>query len=50
LKVSVIPRLQVLIIRGMTVFMPGGVTFTIERACSGADFLAVGLAVAALHG
>lgn len=38
------------IIRGMTVSMPGGVTFTIERACSGADFLAVGLAVAALHG
>lgn len=37
-------------ISGMTVSMPGGVTFTIERACSGADFLAVGLAVAVLHG
>jgi EpsI family protein len=39
-----------LTISGMTISMPGGVTFTIERACSGADFLAVGLALAALHG
>jgi len=39
-----------LTISGVTVSMPGGVTFTIERACSGADFLAVGLALAALHG
>ena len=39
-----------LTISGTAVSMPGGVRFTIERACSGADFLAVGLAVAALHG
>lgn len=38
------------VISGMTASFPGGETFTIERACSGADFLAVGLAVAALHG
>lgn len=35
---------------GTTAYLPGGVTFTIERACSGADFLAIGLAIAALHG
>lgn len=39
-----------LTISGMNISMPGGVTFTIERACSGADFLAVGLALAAFHG
>lgn len=39
-----------LTVSGMSISMPGDVTFTIERACSGADFLAVGLAVAALHG
>ncbi|HEY2036584.1 MAG TPA: EpsI family protein [Steroidobacteraceae bacterium] len=38
------------VISGMTAYLPGGATFTIERACSGADFLAVGLAVAMLHG
>jgi EpsI family protein len=37
-------------ISGMTASLPGGVTFVIERACSGADFLAVGLAIATLHG
>lgn len=35
---------------GTTAYLPGGITFSIERACSGVDFLTVGLAVAALHG
>lgn len=38
------------VVSGMTAHLPGGATFTIERACSGADFLTVGLAIAALHG
>ena len=35
---------------GTTVLLPGGMSFAIERACSGVDFLTVGLAVATLHG
>lgn len=35
---------------GTTAYLPAGVTFTIETACSGVDFLTVGLAVATLHG
>lgn len=35
---------------GTTASLPGGIRFSIERACSGVDFLTVGLAIAALHG
>lgn len=38
------------VMHGTTAYLPAGVTFTIESACSGVDFLTVGLAVAALHG
>ena len=35
---------------GTTASLPGGMAFSIERACSGVDFLTIGLAIAALHG
>jgi EpsI family protein len=38
------------VMSGVIANLPAGVTFAITRACSGADFLAVGLAIAALHG
>ena len=38
------------VMSGISAHLPAGVTFTITRACSGAEFLAVGLAIAALHG
>lgn len=33
-----------------TIFLPGGISFAVEPDCSGVDFLAAGLAIAALHG
>ncbi len=39
-----------LAISGMLILLPGGISFTIERACSGIDFLTIGLAIAALYG
>ena len=38
------------VMSGMSAQLPAGVTFTITPACSGAEFLAVGLAIAALQG
>lgn len=38
------------VMSGTSAHLLAGVTFTITRACSGAEFLAVGLAIAALHG
>ena len=35
---------------GTTASLPGGITFVIERACSGVDFLTIGLAIAMLQG
>lgn len=39
-----------LTVSGTTLSLPGGVAFTIEPACSGIDFLTIGLAIAALYG
>lgn len=38
------------VMSGMDAHLPAGVTFTITPACSGAEFLSVGLAIAALYG
>jgi exosortase len=38
------------VMSGTTAHLPGGITFVIERACSGVDFLTIGLAVAMLQG
>lgn len=35
---------------GTTIFLPAGISFAVEPNCSGVDFLAAGLAIAALHG
>lgn len=35
---------------GTTASLPGGINFVIERACSGVDFLTIGLAIAMLQG
>lgn len=37
-------------VSGTTAYLPGGLKFVIEPACSGVDFLTVGLAVAMLYG